>query len=162
MRLRLSSRWCCCFDCYYCSGGLRRAYQGRGQMCRPVFGGGWMLRGSGYRWDSHPGCSCLGYSRRHLGAIGEDFRVVNRGLVLLRRLHRLHQLLLPLRDRVHLACCDDDEAVDGRGRIPSRSRMDLYYERLQSEISCHGLDKTRWKERETDYSFVHCGSVLFP
>lgn len=52
----------------------------------------------------------------------------------LRRLHRphqLHQLLLPLRDRVHLACCDGDEAVNGRGRIPSRSRTGLYYERLQ-------------------------------
>lgn len=135
MRLLLSCPGCCCSDCYCCSGGLRRGYYGRGQKCRPVFGGGWMLRGSGYRWGSHLGCSCLGCSHRHLGAIGEDLRVVSRGLVLLRRLHRLHrlhQLLLPLRDRVHPVGCDGDEAVNVRGRIPSRSRMGPYCERLQS------------------------------
>lgn len=136
--LRLSRLCGCCCDYYSCSVGLRRGCCGRGQMCRPLFGGVRMLRGSGCRWDSHPGCSCLGCSRHHLDAIGEDLHVVSLGLVLLQRPHQLHQRLLPLCDRVRPACSDGDEAGNVTGRIPSRSRMGLYYERLKSEISNHG------------------------
>lgn len=133
------SRLCgCC-----CSGGLRRGCYGRDQMCRQVFGGVWMLRGSGCRWDSHlgcscHGCSCLGCSRHHLDAIGEDLRAASLDLVLLRRLHQLHQLLLPLCDRVRPACFDGDEAVNGRGKILSQSRMGPCYERLKSVVRSHG------------------------
>lgn len=124
-----------------------------------------MLREIGYRWDSHPGRSCLGCSRRHSGAIGEDLRAVSRGLVLLRRQHRQHQqhqLLLPLCDRVVPACSDGDEGVKERGRIPSRSRTGPYYERLQCEVSGHGLNKTRGNGEGVNDSFLHCGPGLPP
>lgn len=125
--LRLSRLFDCCCDCYFCSVGLRRGCFDRGQMCRPLFGGVRMLRGSGCRWDSHLGCSCLGCSRHHLDAICEDLHGVILGLVLLKR---LHQLLLSLCGRVRPACPDGDEAGNVTERIPSRSRMGHYYERL--------------------------------
>lgn len=62
-------------------------------------------------------------------------------------LERLHQLLRRLHDHARSGSYDGDEVVNGRGRIPSQSRMGPY-ERLKSEISSQGFNKTRGKKRD--------------